>query len=1129
MRKILLIILIFIKISVYAQGNIGTSVLEPYTSEVNPPAPEPFNMTKYGDISLNEFYGKTALNIPIYNYKVGNLNINLVLSHDGSGVKVDDISNWTGCNWTLETGGIITRNINDLTDEKLGVNRIYIADKSAFISQNVTTDGTSQAANLGSTFEDATKDTEVDMFNYKIPGYSGSFYLNSNFEPILTKFESELEIKIIGNFLNNHEFMITTPDGICYFFGGINACEETKLRHNDLSSGVTTFFITKIKHPVNGEILFEYNNLSGKSLNLSKEHSINLFDRIVYPDFSQYGLLLNPINCDHNLENSFGTLSSSLNQLLIINHKYLNRIYSSESNESIHFNSEGDASNFNIDRILNSIEIKKGASIFKKIDLSYYKQYILGKLQRTFLTKIEINKDLYIQNSSLKHEVYKFEYNEPEKLPQRLSFSQDFIGYYNGSNNNMSLLPNSPPTIDEFDNLPSSVYDDYINNYYASNRLPNFQYATKGILTKIIYPTGGYTLLEYESEPVKKKKFIIYNSDMSGLTVPGINSDGEYIEFEPVYENQIGEIKMFVVSENPSSNHYCIGQIMVTDMTDSSILPETYTQSLGYTNRMRTFNHPFIKNHVYKIEVLPQMNSNCNIEVNFSLRLFNGYEIAENIGIRLKRISTFSSETNQTDIKRFFYSNPKEINKPVEELPNIKIPNHFYEMMINSYFDFNTCTLDILNLFDLFGAGTFFLPILEFQIYYKILKSKSLNNYFSTTNNSQMYPEVTVSYGGDNFENGGIYKSYNLVYNEEPTFILPITQSRYSLESFYNELNIKKNNENITGGDLLKEIKIKKVDNDFYKLKENSTITSYSHVNTVSNLIGRKVYNYSINTVPYNTTISNFIIAMYDVKSFDKKIVNTESKEFFSSLPKIDEDDTLFKKITNTQTKTYGSLKGLPIETKNYSSEGSQLITKNYYPNQISTLSNVTENEITANNKLVSQNRIATPIQVEQYRNGDLLSTQRNVNKSWNNNPELILPEKILSSTGTQPLEERVIFSEYDAKGNPSIFSLKDGSKTKYYYNNINQVILKVENYTTSLNIPDVPNLSDACGFINQYPSAQITVFNYDSITNQITSIVYPNCIKTYYEYDSLHNLKLIKDSNGKIIQEFDHNYKPQN
>ena len=1130
MKKILLIILIFTKIGVYAQGNTASSILEPYTSQANPPAPEPFNMTKYGDVSLNEFYGKTALNIPIYNYKVGNLSINLVLNHDGSGVKVDDISNWTGCNWTLETGGIITRTINDLTDEKLGVNRIYIADKNAFISQNVTVDGTTQAANLGSIFDDATKDTEVDMFSYNIPGYSGSFYLNANFEPVLTKFENELKITSIGNFLSNHEFIITTPDGICYYFGGSNACEETKLRHNDLSSGVTTFFITKIKHPVNGMILFEYFNVNGKVLNLSTEHSLNFQDRNEFPDFyGEYGLSFDPTNCLAGLGLSFHSLSSSHNQLTLYNHKYLKRIYSNETNESIFFNSEGNQNNFNVDRILNSIEIKKDTTVYKKINFTYYKQFLQGTLQRTFLTKVEIDKELYIQNGSKKHDEYKFEYNEPQELPKRLSFAQDFIGFYNGSNSNLSLLPNSAPTFEEFDNTPTTIYDEYLSNYYASNRLPNFQYATKGILKKITYPTGGYTELEYESEPVKKKRFISYSSDLSGLTVPGYNSYGDYVEFQPVYEDQIAEIKIHVTSDNLSLNHFCQGKIKVTDLTDSLVAPSTYTSSLGYTGGTRTFNHFFKKNHVYKIEVLTQENSYCSIEVNFSLKLFNGYDISENIGIRLKRLINFTTQTNQADIKRFYYSNPNDINKPVEELPNIKIPNHFSNMMINSFFDYSLCAYDGVTEYQIFGPAIFFLPLVEYQSYFKVLRSRSINNYFSSTNNTQMYPEVTISYGGDNFENGGVYKSYNLVNNHGPVFILPITPSRYNINSFFSELDVHKDNENITGGNLLKEIVIKKIDDNFYKLKEDKTSTTYSQLSIVSNLVGKKVYDYVLNSVPTNSTISNYIMAMYDVKSFDKKTVNTESKEFFGDLPKIDEDDSLFKKIVTTQEFTYGTLRGLPLETKNYSSDGSMLLTKNYYPNQANTLSLSSSDEVIANNKLVSQNRIATPIQVEQYRNGDLLSTQRTVNKSWNNNPELILPEKILTSKGTQPLEERAIFSEYDANGNLSVLSLKDGSKTKYFYNNLNQVILKVENYTSALNIPAIPTWTNACTFIAQYPSALISIYNYDATTNQIVSIINPNCKKTEYFYDELHRLKYIKDNDGNIVQEFDQNYKPQN
>ena len=113
------------------------------------------------------------------------------------------------------------------------------------------------------------------------------------------------------------------------------------------------------------------------------------------------------------------------------------------------------------------------------------------------------------------------------------------------------------------------------------------------------------------------------------------------------------------------------------------------------------------------------------------------------------------------------------------------------------------------------------------------------------------------------------------------------------------------------------------------------------------------------------------------------------------------------------------------------------------------------------------------------------------------------------------------------AKGNPTLLSLKDGSKTKYYYNTLNQVILKVENYTSSLNLPAVPTWTDACTFISQYPSALLSIYTYDSITNQIVQILNSNCKKTAYFYDALHRLQYIKDNDGNIVQEFDQNYKP--
>ncbi len=92
------------------------------------------------------------------------------------------------------------------------------------------------------------------------------------------------------------------------------------------------------------------------------------------------------------------------------------------------------------------------------------------------------------------------------ELPHRFSYQQDLWGYYNGASENaLSIIPKLYVYHDMFsDSRRYSVYKR--NNHTGqehilpgANRLPSESHMDIGMLTKINYPTGGYT--EYEYQP----------------------------------------------------------------------------------------------------------------------------------------------------------------------------------------------------------------------------------------------------------------------------------------------------------------------------------------------------------------------------------------------------------------------------------------------------------------------------------------------------------------------------------------------------------------------------------------------------------------------------------------------------
>jgi len=118
-RNYLIILVLFFKTISYAQNTTNTTGDNSFLPNITPPSPQSYQFTEFGKNAINEFNGKININIPIYNYTAGNLSLPISLNFSGAGVKVNDISSNTGTNWTLTTGGVINRIINDGPDEAL--------------------------------------------------------------------------------------------------------------------------------------------------------------------------------------------------------------------------------------------------------------------------------------------------------------------------------------------------------------------------------------------------------------------------------------------------------------------------------------------------------------------------------------------------------------------------------------------------------------------------------------------------------------------------------------------------------------------------------------------------------------------------------------------------------------------------------------------------------------------------------------------------------------------------------------------------------------------------------------------------------------------------------------------------
>lgn len=1215
--------------------------------ELTIPSPQASEITKYGDVAVDESSGRISPSIPLDNYSVGVLSVPVSLSYNGGGVKVMQTPTWTGMSWILNAGGVITRVVRDLPDETNMPRAFYSKLQLDNLVYHPTASGVDTFYYLPESVVNVFRfpeayDSQVDKFNFSFPGYSGSFYLkeeNGIFKAYLEKYENELKIEILGNFTidDYYEIVIITPDGTKYYFGGITTesgisitpptytFEETQFIDRSVSppnfgtKAKTSFYLRKIESYLGDIIYFEYYNENEYFTLTSKDQSISMQINSIGNNGG-----ISPTNTNyHQLRNN------------VFNGKYLKRIWSPQTSRQVLFSSinvhenvpqQGGGQNNLKYRVLNNINFGH-----KNYNFEYTPPLQIlqnGTTEKFFLTSLN---SLDNTNTSIEKK-HKFEYDNPLTLPGKLSNSQDYLGFFNGQTNSSLLPSNSSSFFKYYIQQITSNNDSFVDNLifksnfsesssYLGDREPFFNFATAGILKKITYPTGGFSTFEYE--PVDKK-LLYENRTMSMYSNKGNSSPpqtpnsiyssttgiGGYITENgaitpPVLVDQSISINVTIETETPTNLDPHDGiylNVIKTNITTGLINTTEYVYNFPSSaslpeNQQTFFNKIFnlnlSKNCKYQFEIGFRHNSTkitlsnsstfspTPMVVNASFKYISGIDSNDGLGIRIKRTKDFTYYNSTPITKRYYYTKIDELESDNQiNKPKIYHPL-FHSFSVSATGD----GLDSVT-----------------SNYFLNLKSNATCQNLTGVDN-HIYKNISISLGGDNFENGGIektfttykhyfqndYMPYDLEYNDAATYFLyNFMDFNDSYLSF--EANQTGNNgtypikNGIYNGTLLKESYWSKENSILYKINEKfyDYVFERNTENDINNVNPQMLYDcfYCGNI---STSFGYFYRGLYITSSIKKKLVKTINNDFIDKIPSTaynknimyydgwetenhDSDDLLnindldyeiyvhnlmetnYKKIVTTEEYSYDAFVNMPTSIKSTNnSDNSIYETKHYYLKnnfQQNVLPILTQGEIDKYTIVKDNFRIDNPFQTETYKGSSLLSKTRNVYDFFNEISPIAL-HKIKASKGIGELEDRIIYSSYDSKGNPNEVSLADGTKISYVWSYAKQPIYKFVNATISeINIatndpsvidPDefdenntIPNINTN-PFITLLPHAQVTIYNYNPITRQITSIVDPKGDIITYHYDEFNRLKYIKDKDGNILSENDYHYRIQN
>ncbi len=1108
MRLISLITVLFLFINVtFSQStNDNLDVLK----TVVPPSPNASNLGKYGEIPVSLYTGLPSINIPICNIA----NVPISMSYHASGNKVGDIASWVGLGWSLNGGGIISRNIVGWPDEDI-INGFF-AKKLLYTNQNDICLNPIDL-NLGKQHKvqvaKGEADAEQDQYSFNGLGKSFKFMIKDNGTIIPIPYNS---VKITTNF---HQIGGITPesvywnvlfeDGTKLEFGTVGYIETNQSSRfdNGASFYVTSWLLKKVTTPNNHTVDFTYNSyLINQDTYFSNSDQIKYTLNQAQPSCGLY-------NNTPKQQNKAQIQTVTMLQIATIENDI----------EKVEFLPD---LTFRLD--LKNTKALKEIKIYSKLKNKYIDQYLFNYSYSdcvnsnehwtgvTEADKIYYKKRL-ILNEVVKNNKQKWTmtYN-PLKLPSRRSYAQDHWGFYNGKTINNTLLPKF------FYPLPSYVTDNYNN---AGFNLPQHDegadregygtFAQAEIIESITYPTGGKTNFIFEpntiptQEEVFSKDVKLTDINLTSTSNPFTTSNIQNFTITKVQNVKLtleATISAEILNDIPNAN--VIAQVI--NLGTNTIVGGI--ASTGNTQFGQTVYFNILQPGSYQLKIstnalIGNFGSNSSIYATSNLH----YEKSEGVqiinknigGIRISKLINFDGISQI--VKNFIYENPLVISP-------INIQKQYFT---------ETEEQKCIQIYD--GIPGEVLPTTI--ICNNIIITKNSTTKFSLGNvqgGTVGYGKVTVNQSSNGLNGKTVTEFTNF-----PDGNLTLAQ-----EFPYSPSESK---------DSRRGLVLSEAHYDVNNTLISKTINNYEFVEKADlDQFKAGVFKYFIsgcNSVEAcNDQYGDCGIRKicYSIKSELIKSISSQQIIYAGS-------DAIIT-TTNNYYDNPNNVNPTRIETTN--SKGEILKTLIRTPLEKAEIQAITPLTPTASSsidQMLNRNIISTSIQTESYKGTTFLNRSVVNYKNWGSN--ILQPENIQIQNGTGPLKTRIKFNNYDNKGNLlEQQKINDIAQSYIYgYNNqypVAQVIGATHATVSALvnqTILDNPFTTDAdmrtelnkirIGLAGT--KALVTTMTYEPLIG-MTSQTDPNGRTNYYEYDGFNRLTLIRNQDGKIVKKICYKYDGQ-
>jgi YD repeat-containing protein len=1069
---------------------------------VVPPSPEASSLGKYGDLPVSLYTGIPQTHIPIYTIQERGMKIPISLNYHAGGIKVEEHSSWVGLGWSLSAGGVITRSIVGRADDETG----------GYFTQPYDLEGLHNlsASELNNVFMNVNSnvlDVEPDIYSFNFLNNSGKFIVDKVTRKGISSPKQNLKIEILNYEVPGDSrikgWKITDEFGNIYFFEEI---ERTDVRSHTATNRdayvrqiyVSSWYLSKIILANQSIITFNY-----------QAHSSNYFSRQGAAKYLfEGGGIPGTFTCtppspdyDKYLDNR---ITGKHIESISFSNGLIKFIKSTVSREDM----PGDYS-------LDMIEIynsTNSSTPIKKVKLGY--SYFSsnaglnvnssGLLYNTnFQKRLRLDKVEEINGVDKKTNT--FEYFTGE-LPSVFSNSQDHWGFYNGANN-PSLVP---------------LDKDYGYGSSSVSRGVSFNFARIGTLSKINYPTGGFTEFVYESNEAS-----ITDAEYNTYFYPyGQITRNEYDYFGAAVYQEDGILSDTFVVHPDSEPYDLVTQANIYynvelgnaancdggDRTCSGTLQVTVTCldceniSSSFTLNSCQFNNGSCWGYIKLLK-----------GKTYVLKISRGYEfssVSASVGGRVPKPPTPSSTA-----KRNIYVGGLRIKSIIDKTSPSQQANKtdYYYTSSPSYIP------ESQSAYESSGIMTSFPVYDSYNVYLQRTRltggSIHADCLFKLRTASTRVP-----LGG--MEGTVVGYSDVQTYKTDGNDKLKTITSFYSANDYPDEVEytfpfvIELSNSNLRGM-LKREVTYTWKNNQFIPVKE------------VENLYESKPsafgYNPGVRSginvfMPQDMGQGNYTYKTYKIPSEFIYLKSTDNTVY---------DASGTNPITTTTNYFYESQNHYNLtRTEIMQSKGQVVSAELKYPHDFS--SNPVYSEMV-------NRHIISPV-IERVEKNVTLNKQ--LNKAiteydlWNNNI-LIEPKFIKKSIGNNSLETEVTVIEYDSKGNIIHYIDKtDIPVTILWGYQSNYPVAKILNISSSIakshinqsildNPTDEASLRNHLNNLRSISGAMVTTYTYKPLIG-MTSETDPNNRTIYYEYDAFNRLSIVRDQENKIIKKICYNYAGQ-